>query len=41
MRDVAARAAREIVAASDALESLAASTSARARADVDAALEYK
>ena len=38
MRDVAARAAREIVAASDALESLAASTSARARSDVDAAL---
>ena len=38
MRDVAARAAREIVAASDALESLSASTSARARSDVDAAL---
>ena len=38
MRDVAARAAREIVAASDALESLTASTSARARSDVDAAL---
>lgn len=38
MRDVAARAAREIVAASDALESLTASTSARARSDGDAAL---
>jgi chromosome segregation ATPase len=38
MRDVATRAAREIVTASDALESLAASTSGRAHADVDTAL---